>query len=373
MESNQNFICDFESAKAARTTAYSPQAKLSPLHPTSPLDIALDSVLPAPGNDSKYELLKNAVYTPQAKLSPAQFPSSITLAYDPRSPTPAFSTVNSFYDASCKIEKKEQKQEAEKDVCSSSYKLVHSNNFLSQPLFASPNPSFLSEAGTPLGCSQRTQYLDPEEFFERHCTQKNIGSPSRTPDHLFPKNGELPPFSSLLGNLEVAQADYPALASRALNIVSLAIDGDNLENDVLFTFDISESPEDLDNDVPGLQEEQEEASGLIRESITPCKRAKFPDKLEAMQSMAKRRAATLKAKLPPRKDKTKMKPYNTIDVDHSNDIPSKIQEGNNNIESSNAFGSVRISEALGWCKCKYSRCLKVRDAFVRKLCLDTPL
>lgn len=361
MESNQKITSNFECSKAARTIAYSPQAKLSPRYPTlSPL-FALDSTL------TVYEPIKNTTFTPPAKSSLNQTTSSIIrLASDIGSPTPALSVDTSFYEAPYNerflISNHDQTQKEEKEVCGSSYQIIHSNNFLSQPLFASPNPSLLSEAaGSPLGCSERTHYLDPEEFFERHCAQKSIDTPFRTPSHLFPKNGDLPPFSSLVGNIESQQADPPALPSQPLNIVSLTIDGDNLETDALFTFDVSESPEDLGNDVPLLQEEHFEASALIRGGITPVARTKYPDKLEALQSMAKRKAAAFKTKLPPRKDKTKQKTLSASETDNGEVFFPNMDDESHARDSSYAFGSVRISEALGWCKCKYSRCLKVCD------------
>jgi hypothetical protein len=40
-------------------------------------------------------------------------------------------------------------------------------------------------------------------------------------------------------------------------------------------------------------------------NVTPLKRVRCQDKLEAMQSMARCRAASWKMKLPPKKDKTK--------------------------------------------------------------------
>jgi len=364
MESNQNFTSNFEPGQAVRTIAYSPQAKLSPRYPTlSPL-FALDSTL------TVYEPLKSTTFTPQAKLSPNPTTSSIRLASEIGSPTPALSADTSFYDAPYNerflISNNDETQREEKDICGSSYQIIHSNNFLSQPLFASPNPSLLSEAaGSPLGCSQRTHYLDPEEFFERHCAQKSIGTPFRTPGHHFPKDEDLPPFSSLVGNLEAQQADPPTLPSQPLNIVSLTIDGDNLETDALFTFDVSETPAELASDVPVLQEEHFEATALIRGSITPGARTKYPDKLEALQSMAKRKAAACKTKIPPRKDKTKQKSLSTSESGKGNVFFSNIDGANNAKDPSCAFGSVRLSEALGWCKCKYSRCLKVCGASMK--------
>lgn len=356
MESNQKITSNFESSKATRAIAYSPQAKLSPRYPTlSPL-FALDSTL------TVHETIKNTTFTPPAKSSLNPNTSSILrLATEIGSPTPALSVDTSFYEAPYNerflFSNHDQTQ---KEVCGSSYHIIHSNNFLSQPLFASPNPSLLSEAaGSPLGCSERTHYLDPEEFFERHCAQKSIGTPFRTPGHHFPKNGDLPPFSSLVGNLESQHADPPALPSQPLNIVSLTIDGDNLETDALFTFDVSETPEDLGNDVPLLQEEHFEATALISEGISPVARTKYPDKLEALQSMAKRKAAAFKTKLQPRKDKTKQKTMSTSESDDCDVFFPNMDDASHARHSSYAFGSVRISEALGWCKCKYSRCLKV--------------
>jgi len=169
---------------------------------------------------------------------------------------------------------------------------------LYEPLLASPNPSMLTADGM-LSCSQRTHDLDPANFFEN---TKCSGTP--------------------LG---------------ACNTVSFDA----------FTFDENDVPFN-ENDVPFLGEEVLDPSGIIGGNSTPLKRARCQDKLEAMKL---RRTTTRRTKQPPKKDKKKMKEYAET-MEHSEDVPDLLIEKTER----SSFDTV---EALGWCKCKHSRCLKL--------------
>jgi len=237
-----------------------------------------------------------------------------------------------------------------------------SNHLLSQPLFASPDSSTLSNVDAQLS-SQGNQYLNPEDFFEQHYAPQCTVSPPKTPFYSSPASGGLPPFTFLHADELVAQPrnksmDPPVLVPGASNLVSLSFDAAALD---AFTFDISDSPQASEE--PPLEEEEEEnAPSSSGGNITPLKRPKCQDKLEAMQSMAKRRATSWNTKLPPKKDKKKMKEFTETIEKNATEAIEKSAEAKAERAGSAAIASQRAAQALGWCKCKHSRCLKVRDS-----------
>jgi len=168
---------------------------------------------------------------------------------------------------------------------------------LSEPLLASPNPSMLTNEWMP-SCSQMTHDSDPVDCFDNpKCTGTPLG----------------------------AFASFTPLNDGA---------------DTQFTFD--------DENVPSLEEEIRYPTINIGGKLTPSKRARCQNKLEAMKGQ---RTTARRNKPPPKKDKNKMKEYAET-MERSEYIPNHPTE----ITERKLSGTMK---ALGWCKCKHSRCLKL--------------
>jgi len=168
---------------------------------------------------------------------------------------------------------------------------------LSEPLLASPNPSMLTNEWMP-SCSQMTHDSDPVDCFDNpKCTGTPLG----------------------------AFASFTPLNDGA---------------DTQFTFD--------DENVPSLEEEIRYPTINIGGKLTPSKRARCQNKLEAMKGQ---RTTARRNKPPPKKDKNKMKEYAET-MERSEYIPNHPTE----ITERKLSGTMK---ALGWCKCKHSRCLQL--------------